>query len=136
MTLLLDTSILIGVQRKDKEIIEKIEELKKIHFQPASISFINYFEFYIGLIEKSVKNKQLMLDFINKFNCLKASSITAEILAELKHKYEKKGIVIGLADLVIASHAKENNMLLITQDKIFEKIEEISKIVIVMESFK
>lgn len=130
MTLLLDTSILIGIQRKEKEIIEKIDELKKTHFQPASISFINYFEFYTGLIEKNIKNRQLMLDFINKFNCLKASSITAEILAELKYKYEKKGIVIGLADLIIASHAKENNMLLVAQDKVFEKIEEISKIII------
>lgn len=130
MTLLLDTSILIGMQRKEKEIIEKLNELKKIHFQPASISFINYFEFYYGLIEKSIKNRQIMMDFINKFNCLKASSITAEILAELKNKYEKKGIVIGLADLIIASQAKENNMLLVSTDKTFEKIDEINKIIL------
>jgi predicted nucleic acid-binding protein len=71
-----------------------------------------------------------MLDFINKFNCLKASSITAKILAELKDKYEKKGIVIGLADLIIASHAKESNLVLLTSDKVFEKIDEIDKIVI------
>ena len=130
MTLLLDTSILIGMQRKEKEIIEKLNELKKIHFQPASISFISYFEFYYGLIEKSIKNRQVMMDFINKFNCLKASSITAEILAELKNKYEKKGIVIGLADLIVASQAKENNMLLVSTDKTFEKIDDINKIII------
>ena len=130
MTFLLDTSILIGIQRRDKEIIRKIEELKKLHFQPASISFINYFEFYYGLIDKNIKNREIMLDFINKFNCLKASAITAEILTELKHKYERKGIVIGLADLIVATHAKENGMVLVTQDKIFEKIDEISKIVI------
>ena len=130
MTLLLDTSILIGIQRKEYQVIEKIDELKKAHFQQASISFINYFEFYTGLIERNIKNKQLMLDFINKFNCLKASSITAGILADLKYKYEKRGIVIGLADLIIASHAKETNTLLVTHDKVFEKIEEISKIII------
>ena len=130
MTLLLDTSILIGIQKKDKEIIKKLGEIIKIHFQPSSISFINYFEFYCGLMEKNVKNKQIMIDFINKFNCLKASVMTAQILAELKHKYEKKGIVIGLADLIIASHAKENNMVLVTMDKTFEKIEEINKIIL------
>ena len=130
MTLLLDTSILIAIQRDDKEVIKKIEDLKKSHFQPASISFISYFEFYSGLIEKNIKNRQFMIDFLNKFNCLKASSITAEILASLKHKYDEKGIVIGLADLIIASHAKESNMTLITQDKIFEKIDEINKIVL------
>ena len=130
MTLLLDTSILIGMQRKEKEIIEKLNELKKVHFQPASISFINYFEFYYGLIEKSIKNRQMLIDFINKFNCLKASSITAEILAELKNKYEKKGIVIGLADLIVASQAKENNMLLVSTDKTFERIDDINKIIL------
>ena len=130
MMLLLDTSILIEIQRKDKEIIHKIEELKKTHFQPASISFINYFEFYSGLIDKNIKNKQIMIEFINKFNCLKASGITAQILAELKNKYEKRGIAIGLADLIVASQVKEYNMTLITRDKTFEKIDEISKIIL------
>ena len=131
MTLLLDTSILIGIQRKDKEVLQKLDGLKKIHFQPASISFINYFEFYSGLIEKNIKNRQNLIDFINKFNCLKASSITAQILAELKNKYEKKGISIGLADLIITSHAKESNMTLVTKDKIFNKIDDINVIIIV-----
>lgn len=130
MTLLLDTSILIGIQRKEKEVIAKIDELKKTHFRPASISFINYFEFYAGLIDKNVKNRQINIDFINKFNCLKASSITAEILALLKDKYEKKGIIMGLADLIVASHAKENNMILVTKDKAFEKIDDINKIIV------
>ncbi|GEM_PF-579593 len=130
MTLLLDTSVLIAIQRKEKGITEKIDELKKNHLRPASISFISYFEFYIGILDKNVKNKQINLEFINKFNCLKASSITAEILAELKDKYEKKGIIIGLADLIVASHAKENNMTLVTMDKNFEKIDEIRKIVL------
>ena len=71
-----------------------------------------------------------MIDFINKFNCLKPSGITAQILAELRNKYEKKGIAIGLADLIVASTAKEHNMAVVTQDKIFEKIDEINKIVL------
>lgn len=130
MTLLLDTSILIDVQRKENEVIQRISELKKIHFQPACISFINYFEFYFGLIEKDIKNRQIMIDFINKFNCLKASSVTAQILAELKNKYEKKGIIIGIADLIVASHAKEYNLVLITKDKVFKKIEDLNKIIL------
>ena len=130
MTLLLDTSILVGIQRKDRDIIRKLGNLTKIHFHPSSVSFINYFEFYYGLIDKNVKNRQIMIEFINKFNCLKASVMTAQILAELKHKYDKKGIPIGLADLIIASQAKENNLVLVSMDKTFEKIEEINKIIL------
>ena len=130
MTLLLDTSILIGIQREDKEVIQKLEELGKIHYQPALISFINYFEFYSGLIDKNIKNKRIMIDFVNKFNCLKASNITAQILAELKKKYEGKGVSIGLADLIIASHVKESNTTLLTKDRVFERIDEINKIIL------
>ena len=130
MTLLLDTSILVGIQRKDRDIIRKLADLTKIHFHPSSVSFINYFEFYYGLIDKKVKNKQIMIEFINKFNCLKASVMTAQILAELKHKYDKKGIPIGLTDLIIASQAKENNLVLVSMDKTFEKIEDINKIIL------
>ena len=130
MTLLLDTSILVGIQRKDRDIIRKLGNLTKIHFHPSSVSFINYFEFYYGLIDKNVKNRQIMIEFINKFNCLKASVMTAQILAELKHKYDKKGILIGLADLIIASQAKENNLVLVSMDKTFEKIEDINKIIL------
>jgi len=130
MTVLLDTSVLIEIQRKNKEVINRLDEIIKKHFQPPSISFINYFEFYFGLFDKNIKNRQVMIDFINKFNCLRASSFTAQILAEFKNKYEKKGIVINLADLIIASQVKENNMILVTKDKLFEKIEEIEKIIV------
>ena len=129
MTLLLDTSILISIERKERDIVSKISEISKTHYQHPLISFISYFEFYSGLIEKNVKNKQIMIQFINKFNCLKASSATAQILAELKYKYEKKGITIPLADMIIASHAKEFNLTLITTDKVFEKIDDINKII-------
>ena len=129
MTLLLDTSILISIERKERGIVSKISEISKTHYQHPLISFISYFEFYSGLIEKNVKNKQIMIQFINKFNCLKASSATAQILAELKYKYEKKGITIPLADMIIASHAKEFNLTLVTTDKAFEKIEDINKII-------
>src|SRR3989338_10157599 len=112
MTLLLDTSILISIERKERDIVSKISEISKTHYQHPLISFISYFEFYSGLIEKNVKNKQIMIQFINKFNCLKSSSATAQILAELKYKCEKRGVTVPLADMIIASQAKEHNLTL------------------------
>lgn len=46
-------------------------------------------------------------------------------MADLKYKYEKKGIVIPLADLIIANIAIENNTVLVTSDKHFERPEEL-----------
>lgn len=130
MALVLDTSVLIDIERKRKTTIDKIKEIYKSHITPPKITFINYFEFYEGLIEKNVKSRNALMSFINKFPCLHASKITAEILANLKYRYEKKGIVIGLADLIIASQVIETNATLITKDKTFEKIDEINKIIL------
>ncbi|MBI2142325.1 PIN domain-containing protein [Candidatus Woesearchaeota archaeon] len=47
-----------------------------------------------------------------------------------KYKYDKKGIILSLADLIIASQVKETNMTLVTKDKIFERIEEINKVLL------
>ena len=130
MTLVLDTSILIAIEKKDKAILNKIEELSKVHYIPAAITFVNYFEFYFGAMAKNIRNRQVMAEFINKFSCLKASEKTAEILAELKYKYDGKGITIALADLIIASQVIENNMVLVTKDRDFEKINELRKIIL------
>ena len=48
----------------------------------------------------------------------------------MKYKYDKKGETLPLADFLIASQVIENNMLLVTADKDFDKIEELRKIVI------
>ena len=130
MTLVLDTSILIDIEKRDRQTIKAIEELRKVHYMPASITFVNYFEFYFGIIPKNIKNKQLMIEFVNNFNCLKVSAKTAEILAELKYKYDNNGMAITLADLIIAEQVMENNMVLVTKDKDFEKIIEMKKVIL------
>ncbi|MBN1502254.1 PIN domain-containing protein [Candidatus Woesearchaeota archaeon] len=39
-------------------------------------------------------------------------------------------IIIFLADLIIAAHAKEHNLTLVTKDKLFKKIDEIRTIIL------
>lgn len=128
--LIFDTSILIALEKNDKAIIKKISELSKIYRGTPQTTFITYYEFLLGIKNRSFKNQSKAIEFLNNFNCLKASSTTAQILAELKNKYEKKGIHLGLADLIIASHAKEWSMILVTKDKTFEKLDDINKIII------
>ena len=54
MALVLDTSILVDIERKRNETVKKLEEISKNHFLPPRITFINYFEFYEGIIEKNI----------------------------------------------------------------------------------
>lgn len=130
MILVLDTSILINLEKGEKDTIKKIEELSKVHNSPAVITFVNYFEFLLGIKERNPKNKEKALSFINKFGVLKVNKETADTLSELKYKYDKKGFTLPLADFLITSQVIENNMLLVTKDKDFEKIGELKKVII------
>lgn len=130
MMLVFDTSILIALEKEDTSIIKKIAELSRIYTEPPQTAFISYYEFLFGIKNRSPKNKLKALEFLKNFNCLDATAKTAEILADLKSKYDAKGISINLADLIIASQVKENNMILITKDKTFEKIEDINKLIL------
>ncbi|MEK6934106.1 MAG: type II toxin-antitoxin system VapC family toxin [Nanoarchaeota archaeon] len=125
MYLIFDTSILIELERGNREIIAKINEIRKIYPTPAKISFISYFEFLYGLKEKSEKNKEKALAFIEKFSILQTTKITTHNLVALKAKYE-----FPLADLLIAAQTMEESAILLTKDKDFEDIEEIDKIIL------
>ncbi len=125
MNLVFDTSIIIDLERGRRETIVKINELRKLYPAPARISFISYFEFLYGLKEKSPKNQEKSRAFIDKFRVLQTSKKTAEILANLKKLYE-----LSLSDLIIAAQVIENNYILVTKDKDFEKINEIERIIV------
>ncbi len=130
MPLLLDTSIVVELERKNEEIIKKIADLYQLHEGKASVSFITHFEVLLGIKKRSPKNQAEGVLFLNNFLCLPATQGTASILSDLKLKYDKKGVSISLANLIIASQARENNLLLVTMDKTFGKIGEIEVIVI------
>ncbi len=130
MTLALDTSIIIDIEKKDKEVLGKMRELIEAYPAPASIVFISYFEFMYGLRQKSPKNKEKVIAFIEMFRFLEPSKRTAGILSDLKSKYEKLGKSFSLSDLMIASQVIENGMVLVTRDQHFKEIEELEKIIV------
>ena len=122
MNLLFDTSVLIEFDRGNHEVIKRIQELTAAHQTPAQITFINYAEFIEGIQRRSAAHKSYSLDFLNRFGILTTSRKTAEILAGLKEDSRKLKTGLVLADLIIASHAVEHGMLLVTRDKDFTKI--------------
>lgn len=127
MSLILDTSIIIEIERGNIKIIKDLQNIRAEYPELPSISFITYFEILSGLIEKSPFNKNKALSHISLFPVLSADKITAKIIAELKYNYDKKGIAIPLADLIIAAQTIQHRMKLLTRDALFNKIAEIDK---------
>jgi len=89
-----------------------------------------YLLFRESFLEKNPKNKKESIALLNKFRTLPITNYTADILSELKYKYDNKGISLPLADLLIAAQAIEHKACLITSDRHFERIEELQAIFI------
>ena len=130
MTLVFDTSILVDIERGNENVIKRIEDLSKIYKAHVQITFISYYEFLRGLKIGKPKRYKELLEFINNFNVIKITKKTADILSDLRIKYDRLGISLSLADLLIASQVLENQLILVTKDKDFEQIKEINKIVL------
>ena len=130
MTLALDTSVLIELERRNPIVINKLKDLSKSHALPPCLPFMSYYEFLRGLKLKKSKDYDKKLEFLNKFNILITSKKTAEILSDLRIKYDKLGATLPLADFLIASQVIENDMTLVTRDRDFERIENLNKIIL------
>ena len=130
MTLVFDTSILIDIERKSESTLEQLQKLAKIYPSPAKITFITMFEFILGIQERLPRNKEVARAFLENFSILQTTTETAKILATLKHKYDRAGKTFPLADLLIASLVIENRMILLTRDKDFKAIEELTSIIL------
>lgn len=125
MSLVFDTSILIAIERGDRKTINELKKLSRVHPLPAQIAFICYYEFLRGIkITKPKKYKEL-LEFIRNFNVLQTTNTTAEILCDLRIKYDSAGEMLSLADLLIASQTIENHLTLVTKDRHFKRIGEL-----------
>ncbi len=130
MNLILDTSILIEIERGNKELLTQLKKLKEDYPNSPRITFVSEFEFLLGINEKSIKNKEKAIRFLKTLSSLQTTKSTATLLANLKLTYQKKGMLLPLADLLIAALVIENNSTLLTKDKDFEPIEELKKILL------
>lgn len=126
MILVLDTSIVIDLDNRARNIEERLVSLRLAYPDVPKISFMTYFEFVFGLRKRQPHNKLKSLAFIENFDVLQTTKITANILSGLKMKYGS----LSFSDLFIAAQAIENNMLLVTHDQDFESIGELNKIVL------
>ncbi len=125
MKLVFDTSVIIDLEKRNADTIEKLKEIIHLYPEKPAIAFISYFEFLYGLRKKDVRNKEKAIAFIEEFPIIQTTKTTAGILVWLKEKYE-----LPLADLLIASQAIENQSVLVTKDNDFDKIKELNKIIV------
>ncbi|MBI2970961.1 MAG: PIN domain-containing protein [Candidatus Aenigmarchaeota archaeon] len=121
----LDTSIIIAIFRGDKELAKKISGLdpNSIFFTPVTLC-----ELFKGAYKSQQKEKSLALiyDFSVNYRLLGSSARGCELFGKDFNILEKAGKPTQEFDLMMASIAKENGLVLVTRNrKHFENVQDL-----------
>ncbi len=72
------------------------------------------------------KLKAAVMGFLDAVTVYQWGSVTAETYGKLRARLEKKGIVLGSLDMLIAAHAVCEKTILVTSDRAFGNITGLS----------
>ncbi len=123
MEYLLDTNICIYIIKKKP--VEVFEKFKTLTIGDVGISSITLAELQYG-VEKSSnseKNREALEQFLTPIEIIDYGYEATIEYGKIRTTLENKGIPIGPLDMLIASHAKSLNVILVTNNvKEFERI--------------
>lgn len=126
MMYMLDTNICIyAIKNKPEQVLQKLKDnLSK----GLCISTITLAELQHG-VQKSmnpVKNTTALLQFLSIVDILPFDDLAAVAYGEICAYLQKKGTPIGTMDMLIAGHAKSQNLILVTNNvREFERVPEL-----------
>ncbi len=131
MELLLDTSILLALEKGDQEALAKLNSLRASPADALSIASPTYSEFYSGVLAKKPAAREAALEYLDSFELLNTGRGSSIILAGLRYRAKSSGRNLPIMDLMIASIAIDRGMTLVTRDRHFEGIEGLEVVVVV-----
>lgn len=125
MKYMLDTNMCIYAQKQNPSVLAKIHE----NYQEGlAISSITLAELEYG-IQASVnpeKNMIALLKFLTIVEVLPFESSAAFEYGKIRADLRRKGTPIGNMDMLIAAHAKSENLIVVTHNtREFERVEDL-----------
>lgn len=126
MTYMLDTNICIYAMKNKPEKV--LKRLKAEINNGICISSITLAELEYGMKRSSnpVKNEQGLLRFLLPLNILPFGPSAASEYGEIRAHLQSQGTPIGPLDMLIAGHARSENMILVTNNvKEFERVPDL-----------
>jgi tRNA(fMet)-specific endonuclease VapC len=127
VTYLLDTNMVTYIVR-DRSPAASARLLALKDDQVAAVSVITEAEIRYGLARKpeATALKSLMDGFLGSIQVLPWGRNEADAYGRIKARLERSGISLGNMDMMIAAHAIAAGAILVTNDKAFAQVEELS----------
>ena len=113
MKYMLDTNICIHMMRHTQSVTDKFSTTVKDN---ASISSITLAELEFGICNSGAyeKNRVKLISFLPLVEVLPFDDIAAVEYGIIRTDLQKKGMVIGSLDMLIAAQAKSQNLTIVT----------------------
>ena len=126
MTYMLDTNICIyAIKNRPEQVLSRIKENL---LSGLCISAITLAELEHG-VEKSQfpkRNRAALLQFLSILEVLPFDDDAAEEYGRICADLQRKGMPIGTMDMLIAGHARAENLILVTNNtREFERVENL-----------
>jgi len=123
MIYMLDTNICIYAMKQKQEKV--LQRFKQELNSGICISSITLAELEYGMKHSSnpARNEQALLRFLAPLSVLPFGSVAASVYGEIRADLQSKGTPIGPLDMLIASHAKAEELILVTNNgREFERV--------------
>lgn len=120
---LLDTNIVIAYIAQEKQLVDRVHAAQEVY-----IPFIVVGELYYGAYKSAkVSDNEKVVDLITtNLMLLEGDSTTAKWYGKIKQILKTKGMPIPENDIWIAALALQYNLTLVTRDKHFNNIPNIT----------
>ena len=120
----LDTNIITAFLKNDLGVVTKVSEYLDV-FDNLTINIISYYEILRGLIDLGNRRKlRKFEEFMQENELISLGKETIQKAAEIYADLKKKGNLIEDADILIASIALVENLVLVTDNiSHFERVE-------------
>ncbi len=117
MNFLIDTNICIYIMNEHPPAL--LRRFKKSELGQISISSITVSELQYGVAKskRQKENQQRLTEFLIPFETVPYDETAAKYYGEIRADLEKKGLVIGPLDLLIAAHALSRDLVLVTNNE-------------------
>ena len=123
MKYMLDTNMCIYAQKNIPQVIEKMKNNFQYGVAISSITLAEL-EFGVQASANVEKNTIALYKFLSIIEILDFDSSAATEYGKIRADLKKKGTPIGNMDMLIAAHAKSENLIVVTHNtREFERVE-------------
>ena len=132
MKYLLDTSVIISYLRSDQAVIDDLRSRRE---EGLAVNAVTVGELYEGVFllaspSRSSEAEQILVEFLAEISILVVDEAIGRVFGQERAKLRRAGTLMGDLDLFIGCTALYHDLTLLTSDRDFERMDNLSQVVV------